>query len=256
VDRLAGRFAVVTGGARGIGEAIARACAAEGARVVILDRDGAGAARVAASIGGACAGREVDVSSETAVDDAFAALEADGFTCDLLVNNAAIQREAALLEQTVDDFHAVVDTNLLGTFLCSRAALRGMLARRRGVIVNMSSVLGLTGDALLPVYSATKHAILGLTRSTAVAYAAAGVRCVAICPGDVDTELNRQYFDSQQDPAAFRARVEREYPGRRIASPDEIARLAVALAGDDASFVNGAHVVADGGLLSRPFDLY
>jgi NAD(P)-dependent dehydrogenase (short-subunit alcohol dehydrogenase family) len=254
--RLAGRRAVVTGGGRGIGAAIAASFVAEGAQVVILDRDGTAAAATAATLGAGCESRIVDVANEAEVDAAFGELEASGFVCDLLVNNAAVQREGAMLDQTLEDFRIVVDTNLLGTFLCTRAALRGMVAQRRGVIVNMSSILGLAGDALLPVYSATKHAILGLTRSTAVAYAAAGIRCVAICPGDVDTELNQQYFASQPDPIAFRARVEREYPGRRIARPDEIARLAVALASDDASFVNGAHVVADGGLLSRVFDLY
>lgn len=256
MGRLAGRQAVVTGGARGIGAAIARAFVEAGARVVIFDVDGEGATRTAASIGDGCAARTVDVASETAVEAAFADLESSGFACDLLVNNAAVQREARLLEQTLDDFRAVVDTNLLGTFLCSRAALRGMVERRAGVILNLSSVLGLTGDALLPVYSATKHAIIGLTRSAAVAYAESGIRCVAICPGDVDTELNRRYFASQPDPAAFRQRVEREYPGRRIAQPEEIARLAVALAGDDASFVTGSFVLADGGIMARLFDLY
>jgi NAD(P)-dependent dehydrogenase (short-subunit alcohol dehydrogenase family) len=256
VGRLAGRSAVVTGGGRGIGAAIARAFVAEGARVVIMDRDADAAAATAGDIGSGCTSLGVDVAVESEVDAAFAGLDADGFACDLLVNNAAIQREAALLDQTVDDFHAVVNTNLLGTFLCSRAALRGMVTRGGGVILNMSSVLGLTGDALLPVYSATKHAILGLTRSTAVAYAESGVRCVAICPGDVDTELNQQYFASQPDPAAFRARVEREYPGRRMARPEEIARLAVSLATDDASFVNGTYVLADGGIMARLFDLY
>jgi NAD(P)-dependent dehydrogenase (short-subunit alcohol dehydrogenase family) len=256
MGRLDGRQAIVTGGARGIGAAIARTYVAEGAEVVIFDIDGPSAAQTAGAIGERCRSLTVDVSSEAAVDDAFGRLETDGFVCDLLVNNAAIQREGALLDQTVADFHSVVDTNLLGTFLCSRAALRGMLTRGRGVIVNLSSVLGLTGDALLPIYSATKHGILGLTKSTAVAYAARGIRCVAICPGDVDTELNQQYFGSQPDPVAFRARVEREYPGRRLAQPEEIARLAVMLATDDASFVNGSHVLADGGVMARPFDLY
>ena len=256
MDRLAGRRAVVTGGARGIGAAMARAFVEESAEVVIFDLNGDGAAATAASIGEGCRGRAVDVRSETQVDEAFAELESSGFAVDLLVNDAAIQREAALADQTVEDFHVVVDTNLLGTFLCSRAALRGMRQRRSGVIINMSSVLGLTGDSLLPIYSATKHAILGLTKSTAVAYAEEGIRCVAICPGDVDTELNQQYFGSQPDPAEFRRRVEREYPGRRMAQPAEIARLAVALATDDASFVNGTHVLADGGIMARLFDLY
>lgn len=256
VGRLTGRRAVVTGAARGIGAAIARRYVEEGAAVVIFDVDEARAAETASSIGPSCRAMAVDVSDELAVDAAFATLEHDEFAVDLLVNNAAVQREAALADQTLADFRVVVDTNLLGTFLCTRAALRAMLPMKTGVILNLSSVLGLTGDAMLPVYSATKHAIIGLTRSTAVAYAADGIRCLAICPGDVDTELNEQYFASQPDPAAFRARVEREYPVRRMARPEEIAGLAVALATDDASFMNGSYVLADGGIMSRLFDLY
>jgi NAD(P)-dependent dehydrogenase (short-subunit alcohol dehydrogenase family) len=255
MDRLSGRHAVVTGGARGIGEAIARAYVDEGATVAILDRDGPRAAATAKAIGGTCRSFEVDVADETAVDAAFDKIASTG-PIDILVNNAAVQREAALVDQTLADARVVIDTNLLGTFLCSRAALRTMLPRRSGVVLNLSSVLGLTGDALLPIYSATKHAIIGLTRSTAAAYAEQGIRCLAICPGDVDTELNDQYFASQPDPAAFRARVEREYPMRRIARPDEIAKLAVALATDDASFMNGTYVLADGGIMARLFDLY
>jgi NAD(P)-dependent dehydrogenase (short-subunit alcohol dehydrogenase family) len=257
--RLDGRVAIVTGGARGIGEAIARAYAAEGATVFIVDRDAERASETAGSIVGqsapvvALAG---DVSDEVRVGEIAAEVSRAAGRIDILVNNAAIQREARLLEQTVDDFHAIVNTNLLGTFLFSRAVLPGMLAQRSGVIINLSSVLGLVGDAMLPVYSATKHGILGLTRSTAVAYAAEGIRCVAICPGDVDTDLNQTYFDSQPDPVAFRARIEREYPARRIAQTDEIASVAVFLASDDASFVNGTYVLADGGILSRLFDLY
>ncbi|MDQ3128926.1 MAG: SDR family oxidoreductase [Chloroflexota bacterium] len=256
MERLAGRRAVVTGGARGIGAAIAAAYLDEGADVAILDRDGERAARTAARLGSACRALTLDVADEVAVDLAFAELAADGFAIDILVNNAAVQREAQLADQSLDDIRAVIDTNLVGTILCSRAALRAMLPRGSGVILNMSSVLGLTGDALLPVYSATKHAILGLTRSTAAAYAERGIRCLAICPGDVDTELNEQYFGSQPDPAAFRARVEHEYPMRRMARPEEIARVAVALATEDASFMNGTHVLVDGGIMSRLFDLY
>jgi NAD(P)-dependent dehydrogenase (short-subunit alcohol dehydrogenase family) len=255
MGRLVDRQAVVTGGGRGIGAAIARAYIQEGGQVAILDIDPAAAAQ-AEQLGERCQALEVDIASESSVRAAFEHLEASGFRCDLLVNNAAIQREGAIVDQRLDDVRAVIDTNLIGTFLCTRAVLPGMLDAGHGVIINMSSVLGLTGDALLPIYSATKHAILGLTKSTAVAYAAHGVRCVAICPGDVDTELNVQYFDSQPDPAAFRARVEREYPARRMGRPEEVDRLAVALATDDAVLVNGAHVLADGGIMARLFDLY
>jgi meso-butanediol dehydrogenase/(S,S)-butanediol dehydrogenase/diacetyl reductase len=259
MGRLDGRVAIVTGGARGVGEAIAREYAAEGARVFIVDRDAERADATARSIIGNPWGVVAlvgDVSDEARVVEITAEVARTAGPVDILVNNAAIQREARLLDQTVDDFHATVNTNLLGTFLFSRAVLPGMLAQHSGVIVNVSSVLGLVGDALLPVYSATKHGILGLTKSTAVAYAQDGIRCVALCPGDVDTELNQRYFESQPDPVAFRARIEREYPVRRIANTKEIARVAVFLASNDASFVNGTHVLADGGILSRLFDLY
>jgi NAD(P)-dependent dehydrogenase (short-subunit alcohol dehydrogenase family) len=259
MGKLDGRVALVTGGARGIGAAITAAYHDEGATVSIVDLDAAAAEAMATRISagdGRCAGYGGDVADESAIGRIVGAIEDQVGTIDILVNNAAVQREGALLDQTLEDFRLVVDTNLLGTFVCSRAVLPGMLRRGRGVIINLSSVLGLTGDALLPVYSATKHAIIGLTRSTTAAYARYGIRCVAICPGDVDTELNKRYFESQPDPVAFRQRVEREYPGRRIAEPDEIARVAVFLASDDASFVNGTYVLADGGIMSRLFDLY
>jgi NAD(P)-dependent dehydrogenase (short-subunit alcohol dehydrogenase family) len=259
MGRLVDRVAIVTGGGRGIGRAIAKAYAHEGARVFIVGRDGARTQATAESISGpagAVGWFAGDVGDEARVAEIVAEVLATAGRIDVLVNNAAIQHEAALLDQTVEQFHAIVNTNLLGTFLYSRAVLPGMIERGKGVIINLSSVLGLVGDAMLPVYSATKHAILGLTKSTAIAYAAKGIRCVAICPGDVDTDLNQVYFASQPDPVAFRTRIEREYPERRIAEPAEIARVAVFLASDDAMGINGTHVLVDGGILSRLYDLY
>jgi NAD(P)-dependent dehydrogenase (short-subunit alcohol dehydrogenase family) len=259
MGKLDQRVAIVTGGGRGIGRAIAEAYVREGARVFIVGRDRATTEATAESIGGPA--RSVgafvgDVRDEARVNEIAAAVLATAGHIDILVNNAAVQREATMLDQTLEDFHAMVDTNLLGTFLCTRAVLPSMLAQRAGAIVNMSSVLGLVGDAMLPAYSATKHGILGLTKSTAVAYASQGIRCVAICPGDVDTDLNRAYFATQSDPVAFRGRIEREYPDRRIAQPAEIAQVAVFLASDDAGAMNGSHVLVDGGILSRLYDLY
>jgi len=255
VARLEERIALVTGAARGIGRAIAAAFASEGARVVMVDRRADALERAVASVPDAW-GLVGDVSDETRVESIVDEVVARLGRLDVLVNNAAVQAEARLLDHSSADFRTIVDTNLFGTFVCSRAALPPMLAQGAGVIINLSSILGLSGDALLPVYAMTKAGILGLTRSTAAAYAAQGIRCVAICPGDVDTELNQAYFASQPDPHAFRGRIEREYPARRIAQPEEIARVAVFLASDDASFVNGSHVLVDGGLLSRPFDVY
>jgi NAD(P)-dependent dehydrogenase (short-subunit alcohol dehydrogenase family) len=126
-----------------------------------------------------------------------------------------------------------------------------MVARGGGSIVNMSSVMGLVADAKLAAYCATKGGILALTRAIAVAYGRQGIRANCICPGDVDTPLNQVYFNSYPDPAAARASIEEQYPVGRIAAPDEIARVAVFLASDDASFVTGSYLVADGGVLSK-----
>lgn len=259
------RVVIVTGGSRGIGRAIAREFAADGARVTITARVRDTGERAAGELsalpevrdaGGHVSFLAGDVADEGRVAEIVATVLAEyGGRLDVLVNNAAIQREARLLEQSVADFHAIVNTNLLGTFLFSRAALPAMLAHRQGVIVNISSVLGLVGDPLLPVYAATKAGILGLTRATAIAYAADGIRAVAICPGDVDTELNQQYFASQPDSVAFRRRIEREYPVRRIASPAEVARVALWLASDGASFITGSHVVVDGGVMARLYEI-
>jgi NAD(P)-dependent dehydrogenase (short-subunit alcohol dehydrogenase family) len=248
----------------GIGLAIVRAFAAHGDHVVFTARDpsrGEGAAvRVARDPAVLAAGGSVrflqgDVSEEASVAGVVATVIAEHGPVEVLVNNAAIQHEALIHQQSVHDFHRVVDVNLLGTFLFTRSVIPGMLLAGRGVIVNLSSVLGLTGDPLLPVYSATKAAILGLTRSTAAAYAPEGLRCVAVCPGDVDTELNQRYFDAQPDPRGFRARIEREYPMRRIATPQEVASVVRFLASDEASFVTGSHVVVDGGILSRIYEV-
>jgi NAD(P)-dependent dehydrogenase (short-subunit alcohol dehydrogenase family) len=256
--KLDRRVAIVTGAARGIGLAIVRRFALEGAITVGVDNATDAGLHAFAQLRDA--GHQVelvsgDVASEEEVDRVVASVLRDRGRIDVLVNNAAIQIEGRLHEQSVEAFHRVVNVNLLGTFLFSRAVLTAMREQQGGVIINMSSVLGLVGDAVLPVYSATKAGILGLTRSIGVAYAREGIRCVALCPRDVDTDLNAQYFASQQDPVAFRAKVENEYPTKRIATPEEMAAVVAFLASDDASFINGTHVLADGGVLSRVFEI-
>ena len=259
--RLVGRTAVVTGTARGIGRAIAARFVWEGASVLgidVLDEPGrAAAAEITAEAPGGASMRFVraDVSKEDEVRALVSDLLEAAGRIDVLVNNAAVQVEALAADVRVEDFHRIVDVNLLGCVLTCREVLPAMVAAGGGAIVNMSSVNAFSADALLPVYGATKAAIIGYTKSVAVAYGPHGIRANAICPGDVDTELNRAFFEAHPDPAAFRTKVEREYPVRRIASTDEIARIAVFLASDDATFVNGATIVVDGGITSRIYEL-
>jgi NAD(P)-dependent dehydrogenase (short-subunit alcohol dehydrogenase family) len=256
--RLQDRVAIVTGTARGIGRAIAAGYAREGAIVVGVDVQaelGRRAADEIAAEGGRMAFATGDVSREDDVRAIVGDVLEEHGRLDILVNNAAVQVEALAADVRVEDFHRIVDVNLLGCVLTCREALPAMVAQGSGVIVNMSSVNAFSADPLLPVYGATKAAIIGYTKSVAVAYGPHGIRANAICPGDVDTELNRAFFEAHPDPAAFRSRVEREYPVRRIASTDEIARIAIFLASDDAAFVNGTEVVVDGGITSRIYEL-
>ncbi len=256
--RLEGRVAIVTGTARGIGRAIARAFAREGAHVVgvdVLEEAGRATAHEILADGGSARFAQADVSREADVREVVSGVLREFGRVDVLVNNAAVQVEGLAADVRVEDFHRVVDVNLLGCVLFCREVLPAMVARRSGAIVNMSSVNAFSADPLLPVYGATKAAIIGFTKSVAVAYGPYGIRANAICPGDVDTELNQAFFRAHADPDAFRARVEAQYPVRRISSPDEIARVAVWLASDDASFVSGAQVVVDGAITSRIYEL-
>jgi meso-butanediol dehydrogenase/(S,S)-butanediol dehydrogenase/diacetyl reductase len=258
MGRLEGKVAIVTGTARGIGKAIAARFAAEGALVAgvdVLADQGEQSAREIVAEGGRIRFQTGDISSEADVRRVVRAVLDEHGRIDILVNNAGVQKEGKLTDVTVEDFHAVVNVNLLGAVLLCREVLPGMVARRSGAIVNMSSVLGWVADPLLPVYGATKAALLGLTRNIAITYGPDGIRCNAICPGDVDTELNQVYFEAHPDPVAFRGRVEREYPMRRIATTDEVAKVAVFLASDDASFVSGGHVMVDGAILARIYEL-
>jgi NAD(P)-dependent dehydrogenase (short-subunit alcohol dehydrogenase family) len=243
MGRLEGKRAIVTGVGSGLGREIARALAAEGAEVLGCDVDDAGGEETMAHIGRY---RHADVSREA---DVAALVDAAG-RLDVMVNNAAIQVEADLLDTTEEQLDRVLAVNLKGVFFGCKHAVRSMRASNGGTIVNVASILALVGDGLLAAYCAAKGGVLGITRATAVAYGADGIRCNALCPGDIDTPLVQAYFEASNDPAAKRAEIEREYPAGRIATPAEIARGVVFLASDDSSFMTGQPLVLDGGLLA------
>jgi NAD(P)-dependent dehydrogenase (short-subunit alcohol dehydrogenase family) len=245
--KLDGKGAIVTGVGSGLGRAIAQELAREGARVLGCDVDDAAGEETMAAIG---MYRHADVSREADVQELVAAaVEAFG-QLDVMVNNAAVQIERELVETTENDLDRILAVNLKGVFFGCKHAVLAMRGSGGGAIVNVASVLALVGDGILAAYCAAKGGVLGITRATAVQYGGEGIRCNAVCPGDIDTPLVQAYFDTAPDPAARRAEVETEYPLGRIAQPDEIARAVVFLASSDSAFMSGQPLVVDGGLLA------
>ncbi|MDF2723794.1 MAG: short-chain dehydrogenase/reductase [Paenibacillus sp.] len=248
--------ALITGAGSGIGEAAALLLGQRHARVAVLDIDGKQAERVKDAIvqaGGEAMALRADVGSELDMKRAIEAVYARFGSLDVLVNNAAVQIMGALHECTEEQLDAMLRVNVKGMVFGCKHALPIMMEQKKGAIISVSSVLGVVGDPDLGVYGATKGAMLALTRSIATAYGPYGIRANCICPGDVSTPMVKQYFDFQSDPAQAREQVNREYPLRRIAEPEEVARAIAFLASDEASFVTGGPLFVDGGLMSSVY---
>jgi meso-butanediol dehydrogenase/(S,S)-butanediol dehydrogenase/diacetyl reductase len=240
MSRLQGKSALVTGGGSGIGRAICRRFASEGASVVVADVAGDRAEEVAAAVGGRAVQADVTVAS-----DVRRMVEAAG-RVDVLVNNAGGGTANVLLEIEEDEWDHDVALNLKSAFLCSKAVLPGMIERGGGVIVNISSVNGIAYFANEP-YSAAKAGLINLTRSTAARYGPQGVRAVAIAPGTIRTPIWQERVDKK--PEIFE-RLMRWYPLQRVGEPEDIAAAAAFLASDDASWITGEVLRVDGGLLA------
>jgi NAD(P)-dependent dehydrogenase (short-subunit alcohol dehydrogenase family) len=254
--RLEGKVAVVTGGGSGLGREVVLGMTGEGAKVVVFDMNPEGGQAVAAEAKerpGDAVFQEGDVTNaaEIAAGIARAREEFGGF--DVIHNNAGVQLEKPLHETTEEDWDWVNRVNLKGVFLGCREAVIAMKETGGGSIVNTASILAHTGDPFLPAYTATKTGVLGLTRSIAVDYAAEGIRCNCVSPGDMETPMIEKYFNATPDPAASRAEMEAAYPGGRIAQPREVANAVLFLASDEASFVSGVAIVVDGGLTAKPY---
>lgn len=245
-DALAGLRALVTGGTRGIGHAIAVALAGAGATVTVTwasnERDAATAAETLAACGGAHAVRRCDVRDPAAVAGLFTELKTGGGV-DVLVNNAAITRNAHLMMLSDEAWQDVLTTNLTGPFLCVRAALRGMIAKRFGRVVNVISPAGLVGKAGAANYAASKGGLLSMTRSLAREVARFGITVNAVCPGIVETPMLETL------PAHVRTEMLGQIPVGRPGTPDEIAHAVVFLSSAAASYITGAVLAVDGGLV-------
>ncbi len=240
MSRLDGRTAIVTGGGSGIGRAICRRFAFDGASVVVADLVGERAEEVAAEVGG----RAVQADVTAAADVVRMAAEAG--RVDVLVNNAGGGMADDLLEIDEDEWDADVELNLKSAYLCSKAVLPGMIEQGSGVIVNIVSVNGLAFFANEP-YSAAKAGLISLTRSIATRYGRHGVRAVAIAPGTIRTPIWQERVD--REPAIFE-RLVRWYPLRRVGEPEDVAAAAAFLASDDAGWITGEVLRVDGGLLA------
>jgi len=234
---LGGKTALVTGGSRGIGRAIAAELAHAGASVVVGYRSGAEEAEaVAAEIGGRAV--EADVSD---ADEARRLVEEAG-DLDILVNNAGITRDGLLMRMPDDDWHAVLETNLGGVFHTCRAASRGMLKRRSGSIVNISSVVGVHGNPGQTNYAAAKAGIIGFTKSLARELGNRGVRANVVAPGYISTRLTEEL------PEELKELMLQNTPLGRFGAPEDVAGAVRFLCSDEASFITGEVLLVDGGL--------
>jgi len=248
---LSGKAAIVTGGAVGIGYAIAVRFAEAGAKVLVADKDAAAAEAAAAKIGGETIAIAVDVSDESAVQAMFAkAVEAFG-SVDIFVNNAGIYPTKMVLDSTKEDFEKVIHVNLLGAFLCAREAAQQMIAQGNGgKIINITSIDALhPSSAGLAFYDASKHGLWGFTKNLALELAPHNITVNAIAPGAVATPGTNYFKAASSEEEKWFADFVAHTPMGRAADADEIGKVALFLASDMASYMTGAQVVVDGGTL-------
>ena len=255
--KLQNRLAFISGGGRGIGRAIAIAFAREGASVVVAARTlkqvKAVAKEITREFGVDCLPLRLDVTQTKGVGEAFEASRAHfGRGPDIVVNNAGVAKSEVFMKTDEPFWELHLNTNLGGTFRCTHAALPGMIERGWGRIINIASIAGKTGAPYISAYAASKHGVLGLTRSLALEVAAQGITVNAICPGYVDTDMTSQGVENIVAKTGKSARqalkmLERMSPQNRLVTAEEVAAVAVLLASDEGGGINGQAINVDGG---------
>jgi 3-oxoacyl-[acyl-carrier protein] reductase len=240
---LTGKVAFVTGSTRGIGLAIARAMHGAGAKVAIVGRSEDRARAVAAELGERTTGVGCDVAVAEQVEAALAAAESALGPIDVLVNNAGLTRDNILLRLTDADWDAVLDANLKGAFHTTRAVIKGMMKRRSGRIINITSIVGLVGNKGQANYAASKAGLVGFTKSVAKEYAGRGILANCIAPGYIDTDMTSGL------PDAAKATLLQDIALGRLGRPEDVAGAALFLASDLAAYMTGQVLVVDGGMV-------
>lgn len=244
--RLPQKTALITGGTRGIGWAIAQRFAAEGARVALGGRDAARAAEAAAALAPVAHGPHVGIGADLSTPDGAEALVAQALEAlgriDILVNNAGITRDGLLLRMKEADWNDVIDTNLSAVYRVTRLVVRAMVKQRWGRIVNVSSVSGLTGNAGQANYAAAKAGLIGFTKSLARELAGRNITANVVAPGFIDTDMTAAL------PAATREQTLQQIPLGRYGRPEEVAAAVLFLSEEESSYITGHTLVVDGGL--------
>lgn len=245
MDRLQDKVAIVTGGARGMGSATSRIFAAEGARVIIADVLDEEGEKLAQELGGSALFCHHDVTDERSWQEIAAKAEKEYGRIDVLVNNAGTLLFKSIVETEKQEFERVLSVNLVGAFLGIKTVGAGMVSRKKGSIVNISSVDGMKGANGLAAYCSSKWGIRGLTRVAAMELGHHGVRVNSVHPGGINTIMSNPGFAPREEVDKNYAHV----PLQRIGEPEEVARVTLFLASDDASYLCGAEIAVDGGML-------
>ncbi|MEZ4631375.1 MAG: SDR family oxidoreductase [Deinococcales bacterium] len=254
MKRLDQKIALISGAAAGIGRGIALAFAAEGAKVGVLDLDQSRCQAVVDEIktqGGKALALAADISNPISIETALSKLKKHFGPVEILVNNAAIMPSGALHETDWQAIQRCVSVNLLGSVALSRAIIPDMLAQARGSIIHMASVTGMLGLPGLAIYSATKGALISLARAMSTDYAKKGIRVNSVSPGTIDSPMLHAFLAEQNQGKVLRKAFDEMHPIGRIGTIEEVAKVFIFLASDEASFVTGANYTVDGGLSVR-----